>query len=1462
MWSISILVLIIGIIFGALHIDSVQTFLAKRLTAYISEQLKTKVTIDRVSIRFVKSVNLKGFYVEDLHGDTLVYADELNVSISELSTKNHQLDIGRLLLKKGLFNLKHYKGEVHDNLHFISEYFASSDTTTSSTPWNIKIEDLALRDFRFKNFDENDTVVTKGVDFSNLDVSGIYGDFSDYSTTGDSVFLNIRKLAFKDKCGFALSDFTSDIMFSPVELRLKNLVIRSPFTDIHTDLTFLYDSLACFDDFTSRIQWQTSFRNSTISFADIAYFAPDLTGIDKAVKLDGDFKGSVNNFKGKNVSLEWGVSSWFHGNVSMNGLPYINDTYMDIYAEGIKSNKSDIEWLPVPPFEQKKLIDVPDNMKELGDVLFKGKFTGFVSDFVAFGNVKTGLGSISSDLNVKYNKKKNISEYSGHLAASQFDVGKITGINDIGKVSFSVNLNGEGLQLDNINSKLDGKIDLLQFRNYDYKNIIVDGQLAKKLFNGSLTVDEPNVNLDFHGTIDYRSKLPEYNFIADIRTAHLDTLNLFNTQDRTILQTSITSHFKGNKLDNIIGGIEIKNTNLITGKKLFHINSITLNAEKTDAIRTFDILSDNFDAHFIGEFDFAKLGDAFKEIIPRYLPSVILPRKSFYSNQNFKFDIRIKNLNIFTETFLPNWQFAPNTTMKGHFNSVNYDISADINTAWIKYKEFGFDDFDMKLKAGSSELILDASAGRISRNDNDFIKLPTLTARAENNQLRYKLNLSNTDSATTKAYLEGIVSFNSSSDFLNKIDSSRFIVENNEWILDENNSVKFDSSTITLSSMTFSKKNESISLDGKISKIAGDKVGLSLSGFNLNNLNTFLKSDKSVFGGIVSGNVFLSDVYNQIQLESNIKITDFSIDNDTLGNADIISKYNVDQSVILGSVSIVKGSAKVVDISGNYYLSKENNNLDFSIKLNNLYLHPLERYISDIMTDVYGKVSADLKLTGNINKPVFNGTLDLNKTSLTVNYLQTHYSFSTRVKVRENVFELEAMKIVDVHNNEGIIRGKVFHDYFTNFRFDVELQSNGLQVLNTTINDNLLYYGIANASGYAHFSGPIDNMSMDISLSPEKGTVVNIPLNTYEDLSRNNYITFIDRSKDTAKAITRNNVDLSGVKLNMNLDLNRNAEINIIFDEKIGDVISGSGTGSLRLDINTAGNFNMYGTYTIEKGEYLFTLQNLINKKFSIDNGSRITWAGDPFEATVDLSAVYVVYTSTLYNILQDSSYKRRVPVDCRLFLKNKLMNPAISYEIGVRGIGPTEDGLLKTMLNSEQEINRQMFSLLIFGQFLPVAGNGQNVARLDAGSGAGASASELLSNQVSNWLGQISKDVNIGVNYRAKDTYTNEEVKLIFSKTFFNERLTFEGNVGYLGDQSYVNSNVVGDFYAEYKVSEDGRFRVKGFNRSNADNIISYSQSPYTQGLGFFYRQEFNSFSDLLVRWRLKNKKEEAPKE
>jgi TamB, inner membrane protein subunit of TAM complex len=446
----------------------------------------------------------------------------------------------------------------------------------------------------------------------------------------------------------------------------------------------------------------------------------------------------------------------------------------------------------------------------------------------------------------------------------------------------------------------------------------------------------------------------------------------------------------------------------------------------------------------------------------------------------------------------------------------------------------------------------------------------------------------------------------------------------------------------------------------------------------------------------------------------------------------------------------------------------------------------------------------------------------------------------------------------DVNGKEAIANGTVRHDYFKRFVFDIGLRAKEFECLHTTAAQNSLYYGRAIGSGFASFKGMIQNMNINIAMTSRKGTVIAIPLGGLSEISQSGHITFLKPVSDSAK--DDENIpwtNPSGVNLEMSFNITPDAELQLIFDEKIGDIISGSGNGDLRLVVTDDGTFRMYGNYVIERGSYLFTLRNVINKRFQIEKGGYISWTGDPYDADINMDATYRVYTSTLYSLINDSTFKKRLAVDCKLNLTNKLMNPTIRYTIDVPGVDGATQAQISSVLNSEAEVSKQFFGLLVLNQFIPQGNSNQSTTAFDGS--LGANAFESLSNQFNNWLSRLSTDFSVGVNYRARDAYSSEQVQLMISKSFWDDKLTVDGTFGlYNSTTTQTASNPLGDFNVEYKVSEDGRFRVKAYNHSNENYSIEYN-SPYTQGLGISYREEFDSLKELMIRWRLAKKKEET---
>ena len=320
------------------------------------------------------------------------------------------------------------------------------------------------------------------------------------------------------------------------------------------------------------------------------------------------------------------------------------------------------------------------------------------------------------------------------------------------------------------------------------------------------------------------------------------------------------------------------------------------------------------------------------------------------------------------------------------------------------------------------------------------------------------------------------------------------------------------------------------------------------------------------------------------------------------------------------------------------------------------------------------------------------------------------------------------------------------------------------------------------------------------------------------------------------------------------MEVTPDAEVQLIFESKMGDIIKGNGSANLKLEISANGDFGMYGDYQITQGEYMLTLGNLLSKKFLVKPGGTIRWSGDPYNADVNIETYYPL-NAALQDLYLDSSevYRKRVPVECQIFMHNDLMNPDIKFAIDLPKSSEADRAQLSNL--PDDELNKQFISLLFINRFQPLPGlDLGSSGNISSGYSLSESTSELLSNQLSHWLSQISNDFDIGFTYRPGNEITTDEVELALQTQLFDQRLTVNGNVGMGGQYENTNS-IVGDVEADLKLNEAGKFRVKAFRRSNTN--FDYEKGPTTQGVGIFYRDEFDSFSELMLKLLKIGKKE-----
>ncbi len=1445
-------------IYAVMRSSIIQTFLTNKATNYLSTLLKTEVKIGSVDFELFRTFVLKEVFIRDLHKDTLLYAGEIKLQVKNYNLAKNSFRFKSMEISTTRFNLVQYKGESDLNFQFIVDAFDTGDTASKKNkPLSIWCSNFELKNIDFSYRYEKDTTPNFGINFNDAHVKHLNATIRDLIFINDTLNAHIDNLTTIEKSGFQLKRFTADVQLSSVFMRFKKLDFSTNKSHVASNqLSFDFKTWNDFNAFEEKVHMSAVFKRSIVEMEDVSYFAPELEGIRKMLTLSGDVHGTVSNLSGRKVKIAFGKNSFLNGDFNLKGLPYMKETFVHLKLDELKTDYADLETLPTAPFTAHEYLKLPHNIERLGQLTFKGNFTGFYNDFVAFGNLTTKIGTITSDIQLKQKSDDSPVTYSGKLKTNQFDLGTYYGLADVMRnITLDVNIVGKGLSLNNINATIIGNVASFEFQKYNYKNIDVKGSFAKNVFNGQFEVEDENVALNFDGDIDLTGKYPYLNFKSEVKHADLFNLNLFKTKNKINFSTTADVKLTGDDIDNLFGSIHLSNTHFIQNEKSVDIKEANLISDREGEQRKLLLRSDFADAHILGKFTLQQLEYAFRKLLGGYLPSLDIAHEKLKksSDQNFEFKLLTKDSKELSLVLFEQLALYPNTLLQGNFDGNGNEFNLLFEAPQIEIANRLLHHFEISSKTESDKMNVVLSADRLALSDSNTVKNIIFYANAAADSLKFKMQWVNDSRLNNKGKLSGYAAFKSPTSQNIHFNPSEIFIEDSLWKISKNNLVSILDKKVLFQDFELSHGNQSLQIGGIISNNSDDKLNIQLSNFNLGILNPLLRHDDVVLQGTVNGTTTISDLYTNLIFSSSLTFKSFEINNEVLGDGSVLSIWDGKKESIAINGRFLRGEIPTIGISGFYYPTKKENSLDFELSFQKTQLKLLEKYTDGILSNVNGTATGDLFMSGSLKKPVLTGSLEIQKAGFKVDYINTNYTFSAKVNFKNGEIWIPPFSLYDINGNKAEVEGVVTHNHFNSIRFDFDLDAKKLFCLNTNANQNSLYYGKAYATGLIKIYGDLKNVNFNIDARTEKGTQFNIPLSGAEEISENKFVTFINKKDSTYKFNNAYKVDLSGIQLNFDLDVTPDAEVQLIFDSKIGDVIKGNGSGSIKMQINTLGQFNIYGDYTINSGDYLFTLKNVINKRFKIDQGGTVSWNGDPYDAYVNLNAVYRVRTS-LYELLQEETYKQRVPVDCELKMTDKLFNPTISFGINL----PNSDERIKNEVRSaigfenEAELNKQVFSLLVLGRFIPPTDVAKNASTTPASGGTdygvSSNSSELLSNQISNWLSQTNDLVKLGVKYRPGDEITNKELQVAVSTDLFNDRVSIDGNVG-VANNPYAASNIVGDVNIEYKINKDGKFRVKAFNQSNDYTTIA-NNGPYKQGVGVFYREEFDTWGELIRRY------------
>lgn len=1424
----------------ALQFKSVQTFITKRVATYLSSELETTVKIEGVYFKPFSSLLLEKVLIEDLDHDTLLFADELKADLNLRKIRSGEVSIDQLTLSKTKFYLKKQLDST-SNLAFLIHYFSDPKKEDKKSSFVINLNKVSLRQvsFRYKNFLEKEKI--DGINFNDIDISDLNGDFSGIDLKQHLMKAQIMNLHLKEKSGFELKTLNALAVIDSNRMEFNKLRAITNSSSIGDYLRFDYEDIGDFSSFIKDVNVKGVIKNTRVTSRDIAFFAPSINVTTFDVGLNGSVTGKVGDFTGKDMLIKTGKTTYFKGDLKVAGLPMIDKTIFDLDIDQLSSNYADLQPV-ITGFSGGKKLNLPKFIETLGHFNYAGKINGKYNDFKLKGSLKTAVGMLKADLAIDL---KNNYTYKGDLETDHLALDKLLQSKDFGNVSFVSHIDGEGLKVDGLNAMVDASINALYYKGKPYKNILIDGKVDNQLFEGDVSIDDEKLAIKAGGSVSIKEDIPLINVQALVEKIDLREMGF--SKDSLLIEGALDAEVRGNNLNNIIGQVDLNSIVIRKPSYTTSIDSVMLKATGLGNERSFSVKSDIADIVMNGEIDLNTFPAYFKSIAKRYIPSWKADLNP--GSQSFDFDLTLKRSEPLTELFAPSIKIPDTVVVNGEFSTI--DSIANLN-GYIPMLEIGklkVKDIILDEVAMNESLNLTVTADRLNITDSLYVENINISNILSNDSLRFNIKLSDVD-AKNQLDLNGLVEFNSNEAATLSLIPSNVIINEEEWKLEDKVNFDFQEGNIIIKGFELANGDQHVHVDGSISNDEGDVLDVKLEKFDLVTLAGITNPLGIELAGKLNGDFQVYSLLKNPYVSADISSSDIFYNNREIG--DMVFKAQMDPVTDLVGLNmeITRQDVKTLKVTGKYDAKARENSLDLKAKLDDSEIVLFEPFLKKLVSDLVGTVSADIDIKGTPLNPVISGNCTFNKASFTVNYLKTRYIINDKVSVRNSSIELHDLTILDKNNNKSIANGSVNMSDITDPTIDVHIKANNFMVLNTTAKDNALYYGTAFGTGDFTFKGPTSNMDIDIKASTEEGTIFNVPLNASGTVSENDFITFV--SKDSTFSKPKNSY-FDGLTLHIDLDIKRNAEANIFTD--LGK-LSGSGNGNITMNITSLGDFEMFGDYVILQGKFTFTAQDFINKIFEISRGGTIRWTGNPSDALINLTAIYEVRTSVrpLYIAAGRAGTDQRVVAQAEMMLGGNLLHPEISFAIDFPIDSYVKDEL-QNYLSDANNVNQQALSLIVRRSFAPGTGTDLTTELNSTFLSAGT---ELAFNQLNNIIAQSLNLNFVDFNIRSFNE-ASASIRLL------NNRLILTGGVtdrrSELNDLNLFSNQVASDVEALYVIRKNGNLLFRASNRLNNRNFLN-PNDEYVSALGLVYRQEFDTLGEFFKRMFMLNRKKQEEEE
>lgn len=1471
------------------EIPAVQNFVAREATEIISRKLGTRISIDRVDIGLFYRVSLDGFYVEDFQRDTLLYAGRLDARIKSLGLFGGGLVFSRAELSDARFCLRETPdGEM--NIKQVVDKLSKKDKARAEGKFRLEIERLETDglDFCMERLEHRNP--SYGVDFADMHLIDIRAELKNFTIDGPVIHTDIGRLAMRERSGFVVEDLAGCLCIANGCIDIREGHIRTAKSNIELpSLSLIGLDWALYKNFVEEVDITAQVVNTTLSSDDIAYFSPKMKDWHLTLTdVNADVSGPVADMSGSLRSVRTGADTKLSVDFAAQGLPDVGKGHFKADISELTTSAADVDRLAAALTGKNLPDEVLRIAKNAGKIGLTGKFDGTLTAFAADAALATEIGGATCLLQVS-SLRDGCRGVLGDVKTSSLQLGELLENDLLGPLSLNVHVNGE-LSSEHSDAEVSGEILRLGINGYDYDSLRMKGHLVNREFNGLIEARDRNLRFDFRGLLDLNDEQrPRYDFALDLEEANLAALGVNRRDSVSVLAARIAARAVGRTLDDLNGIIFVRDVSYRYNDRELAADSVVIVGRNSLSDKFIRLRSDFVDADYEGKTSYKEVFAYLQQRFRDYVPTLDggpgwqaqHPDTVELADGYSQLTVNVRKINPLVNAVSPGLQIADGSQLLLRINPANDKLSFEAASDYIERGRMLVTRLNLDAHNRGDSLVFAASTEDLYLNSFHMSRVG-MSGGAKDNKLELI-----TDFADTIGDVSGRIGFRS--EFARgrgpagrqidlRLTPSYISRGEKTWNI-YTDGITADTSRIRIDRFRMVNAGQQLLLDGVVSRRLQDSVQLTLHNFELAPFSQFTSSMGYRVDGRTNGSATMKAVLGAGEVQADIVVDSISINDLAVPSIWLRSRWDFIQN----RAGILVQQRENLDTLVRGFYAPSQKRYYARATLDAVELSALDPLLKGVVERTGGNADVDIALRGSGKEANLSGQIAVRDFTTTVDFTQVTYTMPRAViEVKNNHLIAEGVPLYDPEKNEGLFSIDLNLEHLSNIFYSVKVLPKELMVLNTTSKDNDLFYGRIFASGSATIAGSKGGVKMDIVATTEGDSEFYMPLSGQSNAKTADFVTFVTPEQiDTTDYLVRKKLLFqqqgrkkeaagSTMDITMALNVQDNTAFQLVIDPTVGSALKGRGNGMLNLHINPGnGIFNMYGDYTLIEGSFLFSLQNIITKKFIIESGSMIQWTGEPVDARLDINAVYKLKTSLqpLLNTVTASSdddqsgsriSDRSVPVDCKIHIGGRLSNPQLDFSVVVPVTDIETQAAVASVLNTQEAQAQQFISLVALGTF-----SNSGSANIGASSGV-ATGLEMLTNQLTNWFS--TDDYRIILNYRAGSEMTGDEVDFGFSTNLINNRLLVEVEGNYIIDNKQaVNNNVsnfMGEAHVTWLIDKSGNLRLKAFTQTI--DRFDENQGLQETGIGISYKEDFNNFKDLKqrIRDRFTNKKRQKKRQ